>query len=71
MKSDTLDTYNDFVHAMWSNNCSERDAYGEPMLAKDEYVKHNESFLLDEFWVSWGRNRKWIDGEYKTDATGV
>ena len=43
----------------------------EPILAKDEYVKHNESFLLDEFWVSWGRNRKWIDGEYKTDATGV
>ena len=34
----SLTKYNSFVHKMWNDNCSERDAYGELILTKEEYV---------------------------------
>ena len=54
---------------MWTANCSERDAYGETVLRKEEYVTKYEEYLLDQFWLTWGNNRKWIDGEWKHDET--
>lgn len=65
MKNETLDKYNSFAHNLWIENCKERDSYNEPQLRKEEYIAANEKWILDEFWLDWGHNRKWIDGEYK------
>ena len=24
-----------------------------------------DEYLLDEFWLAWGDNRRWIDGDWK------
>lgn len=45
--------YETFCHKMWSANCLERDAYGETVLTKSEYITQNEDFLLDQFWLKW------------------
>ena len=37
MTSETLNLYEAFCHKMWTANCSERDAYGETVLRKQEY----------------------------------
>ena len=50
---------------MWTANCSERDAYGETVLRKQEYRDKYEEYLLDQFWIAWGNNRKWVKGEWK------
>ena len=47
----SLTKYNSFVHKMWNDNCSERDAYGELVQTKEEYVSQNEAFLRDKFWT--------------------
>jgi len=65
MTSETLDKYNTFAHNLWLENCKERDSYNEPLLRKEEYITANETWILDEFWLNWGHNRKWIKGEYK------
>ena len=65
MTSETLDKYNTFAHNLWLENCKERDSYNEPLLRKEEYITANETWILDEFWLDWGHNRKWIKGEYK------
>ena len=65
MTSETLDKYNTFAHNLWLENCKERDSYNEPLLRKEEYISANETWILDEFWLDWGHNRKWIKGEYK------
>ena len=65
MTSETLDKYNTFAHNLWLENCKERDSYNEPLLRKEEYITANETWILDEFWLNWGHNRKWIEGEYK------
>ena len=65
MTSETLNKFDAFAHNMWSANCSERDAYGEPILRKEEYLSNNAEFLLDQFWLDWGNNRKWVKGEWK------
>jgi hypothetical protein len=65
MTSETLDKFDAFAHNMWAANCSERDAYGEPILRKEEYLSNNAEFLLDQFWLDWGNNRKWVKGEWK------
>ena len=54
MTSETLNLYEAFCHKMWTANCSERDAYGEPVLRKQEYRDKYEEYLLDEFWLAWG-----------------
>tara|TARA_B110000483_G_scaffold159044_1_gene188766 strand:- start:260 stop:424 length:165 start_codon:yes stop_codon:yes gene_type:complete len=54
---------------MWIENCKERDTFSEPLLRKEEYIVQNEKWLLDEFWLDWGHNRKWIEGEYKHEAS--
>jgi hypothetical protein len=36
---------------MWNDNCRERDAYGELVLTKEEYISQNEAFLRDKFWT--------------------
>ena len=71
MTSETLDKFDAFAHNMWAANCSERDAYGEPILRKEEYLSNNAEFLLDQFWLAWGNNRKWVNGEWKHATTGV
>jgi len=50
---------------MWVMNCSERDAYGEKLLKKEEYLEKYDEYLLDEFWLAWGDNRRWIDGDWR------
>ena len=65
MRNETLDKYNTFAHNLWLENCKERDSYNEPQLRKEEYITANETWILDEFWLNWGHNRKWIKGEYK------
>jgi len=65
MTNETLDKYNTFAHNLWLENCKERDSYNEPLLRKEEYITANETWILDEFWLNWGHNRKWIKGEYK------
>ena len=65
MKNETLDKYNSFAHNLWIENCKERDSYNEPQLRKEEYISQNEKWILDEFWLDRGHNRKWIEGEYK------
>ena len=67
MTSETLNLYEAFCHKMWTANCSERDAYGETVLRKKEYVTEYEEYLLDQFWLSWGTNRMWINGEWKRE----
>ena len=65
MTSETLNLYEAFCHKMWTANCSERDAYGETVLRKQEYRDKYEEYLLDQFWIAWGNNRKWVKGEWK------
>ena len=65
MTNETLDKYNTFAHNLWLENCKERDSYNAPLLRKEEYITANETWILDEFWLNWGHNRKWIKGEYK------
>ena len=69
MTNETLTKYNSYTHNMWIENCTERDRYNEPLLRKEEYIGQNEKWLLDEFWLDWGHNRKWIQGEYKHEAS--
>ena len=46
MMSDMLKKYNHFVHEMWNANREERQAYGEPILSKEEYILENNIFSL-------------------------
>ena len=69
MTNETLTKYNAYTHNMWIENCKERNSYSEPLLRKEEYIRQNCKWLLDEFWLDWGKNRKWIEGEYKHEAS--
>ena len=43
------DSYNDWVHLMWVNNCNERDDWSMKRLSKEEYIQSNKDFLENEF----------------------
>ena len=56
---DEIIKYNSFVRNMWLDNCDERDAYHEPKLSHEEYVKRNHSFLEDKFYMTLAENWVW------------
>lgn len=52
-----LEKYNEYVHNMWVENCSERDSYGESILNKVQYQELNKDFLQDSFCLHmYGQN---------------
>jgi len=41
--------YEMFVHNKWIENCLERDAWGQCVLQKAEYVSKNAQWLKEEY----------------------
>ena len=41
--------FESFCHELFHQNCSEREAYNEPLLSYEEYVTKARKFLLEEF----------------------
>jgi len=70
MMSDMLKKYNHFVHEMWNANTEERQAYGEPILSKEEYILENNTFLEDTFWINQYGDKVW-DGEKYTERRNI
>jgi hypothetical protein len=44
------DEYEMYVHRKWIENCLERDAWGESVLQKADYVSENIEWLRDSFY---------------------
>ena len=44
------DEYEMYVHRKWIENCLERDAWGEPVLQKADYVSENIEWLRNSFY---------------------
>jgi len=47
--------FDNFCKNMWLEDCIERDAKGEPLLRKAEYISLNKEYLQDEF----SQHSKW------------
>ena len=60
-----LDKYNGYVHKMWVANCSEREAYGEAILSRDEYRSQNARYLEDKFYEDEVGSKVWSAGQAK------
>ena len=41
--------FDSFCHELFHQNCSEREAYNEPLRTYDEYVAKNMDFLVETF----------------------
>ena len=41
--------FDSFCHELFHQNCSEREAYNEPLLTFEEYVAKCKDFLIEEF----------------------
>ena len=39
---------------MWLENCIERDAMGDPLLGREEYITANQEFLKNKYEIYWG-----------------
>jgi hypothetical protein len=44
---------------MWTDNCYEREAYGEAILSRDEYRSQNARFLEDRFYEDEVGSKVW------------
>lgn len=43
--------WDSFVYTMWQRNCTERDAWCQPQLTRNEYEKEYSNWLEDEFFM--------------------
>lgn len=46
---DSGEEFDSFCHELFHQNCTEREAYNEPLFSFDEYVAKNRNFLLEAF----------------------
>ncbi len=56
--------YEMFVHNKWIENCLERDAWGQSVLKKDDYVSKNIEWLRDNFYADMMADKVWNSKEY-------
>jgi len=51
-------TFDRFCIDMWLENCIERDALGDPLLKRAEYIELNKEFLKNKYAIYWGWGKK-------------
>ena len=56
--------YEMYVHGKWIENCLERDAWGQSVLQKAEYVSNNNDWLRDTYYSDQMANKVWNGKEY-------
>ena len=56
--------YEMYVHRKWIENCLERDAWGQSVLQKDDYVSKNIEWLRDNFYADMMADKVWNGKEY-------